>query len=63
MFLKLLFVLQGAMPPNADDEERRLRVVQGMVNNTPWRHAVEPDVVSKVSTVKRVDYYYYCNEI
>lgn len=45
-------MLQGAMPPNADDEERRLRVVQGMVNNTPWRHAVEPDVVSKVSTVK-----------
>lgn len=37
------------MPPNADDEERRLKVVQGMaINGSPWRHSVEPDVVAKV---------------
>ncbi|XP_054283063.1 uncharacterized protein LOC129000154 [Macrosteles quadrilineatus] len=36
------------MPPNADDEERRLKVVQGLtINGSPWRHSVEPDVVSK----------------
>lgn len=41
-------MFQAVMPPNADEEDRRMKVVQALGNNPPWRATVEPDVVSKV---------------